>query len=64
MSATDPRVDEYIERSKDFAKPILKHLREHPRQAFGDSLDAVDLVMHETSEQQSMPRRGRRFRRS
>ena len=28
MSATDPRVDEYIERSKDFAKPILKHLRD------------------------------------
>jgi uncharacterized protein YdeI (YjbR/CyaY-like superfamily) len=24
----NPRVDEYIERSEDFAKPILKHLRE------------------------------------
>ena len=27
MGATDPRVDAYIEKSADFAKPILKHLR-------------------------------------
>src|SRR3982750_2027090 len=27
MPATDPRVDEYIERSAEFAKPILVHIR-------------------------------------
>lgn len=27
MPATDPRVDAYIEKSKDFAKPILTHIR-------------------------------------
>src|SRR6476620_9017054 len=27
MSTTDPRVDAYIARSADFAKPILNHLR-------------------------------------
>lgn len=27
MPTTDPRVDAYIDRSKDFAKPILTHLR-------------------------------------
>jgi len=28
MPATDPRVDAYIDKAKDFAKPILTHLRE------------------------------------
>ena len=28
MPSVDPRVDAYIEKSADFAKPILKHLRE------------------------------------
>ncbi len=28
MSAFDPRVDAYIEKSADFAKPILSHIRE------------------------------------
>lgn len=28
MKNTDPRVDSYIEKSAEFAKPILKHLRE------------------------------------
>ena len=27
MPTTDPRIDAYIEKSQDFAKPILKHLR-------------------------------------
>src|SRR6476661_10541557 len=27
MPTIDPRVDAYIEKSKDFAKPILEHLR-------------------------------------
>ena len=28
MSMRDPRIDAYIEKSEDFAKPILEHLRE------------------------------------
>src|SRR2546423_3077460 len=28
MPKTDPRVDAYIDKSKDFAKPILTHIRE------------------------------------
>ena len=28
MSTTDPRIDAYIEKSADFAKPILIYLRE------------------------------------
>lgn len=28
MPVTDPRVDAYIEKSKDFAKPVLNHLRQ------------------------------------
>ncbi len=27
MAKKDPRVDDYIENSADFARPILKHLR-------------------------------------
>jgi uncharacterized protein YdeI (YjbR/CyaY-like superfamily) len=27
MGTTDPRIDEYIERSEEFARPILRHLR-------------------------------------
>ncbi len=27
MPTTDPRIDAYIEKSQDFAKPILTHLR-------------------------------------
>lgn len=27
MAKRDPRVDEYIEKSVEFARPILKHLR-------------------------------------
>ena len=28
MNSTDPRIDAYIEKSADFAKPILNHIRE------------------------------------
>jgi hypothetical protein len=28
MSTRDPRVDRYIEKSAEFAKPILNHIRE------------------------------------
>ena len=36
MSALDPRVDAYIEKSADFAKPILNHIRELFHSAFTD----------------------------
>jgi len=28
MPSTDPRIDAYIEKSKDFAKPVLQHIRQ------------------------------------
>ena len=28
MNSCDPRIDRYIEKSADFAKPILNHIRE------------------------------------
>lgn len=39
MATTDPFVDEYIERSKDFAKPILNHLRELVHEACPDVVE-------------------------
>ena len=36
MPTTDPRVDEYIERSADFAKPILLHIRKLVHKAAPD----------------------------
>jgi len=36
MPTTDPFVDAYIEKSKDFAKPILTHIRELVHQACPD----------------------------
>lgn len=33
MPTTDPRIDAYIDKSQDFAKPILKHLRKLVHQA-------------------------------
>ena len=36
MPTIDPRVDAYIERSKEFAKPILNHLRDLVHQACPD----------------------------
>jgi uncharacterized protein YdeI (YjbR/CyaY-like superfamily) len=34
MPTTDPRVDAYIDNSKDFAKPILNHIRKLVHEAF------------------------------
>lgn len=34
MPTTDPRVDAYIDKSKDFAKPILNHIRKLVHEAF------------------------------
>ena len=39
MPTTDPFVDAYIEKSKDFAKPILKHIRELVHEACPDVLE-------------------------
>jgi len=36
MSARDPRVDSYIEKSAEFAKPILNHIRQVVHSAFPD----------------------------
>lgn len=39
MPTTDPFVDAYIEKSKDFAKPILKHIRELVHEACPDVVE-------------------------
>ena len=39
MPTTDPFVDAYIERSKDFAKPILKHIRALVHEACPDVIE-------------------------
>ena len=39
MPTTDPFVDEYIERSKDFAKPILNHIRALVHEACPDVIE-------------------------
>jgi uncharacterized protein YdeI (YjbR/CyaY-like superfamily) len=41
MPATDPRVDAYIEKAKDFAKPILNHLRELVHEACPDVTETM-----------------------
>ena len=45
MPATDPRVDEYIERSADFAKPILTHIRELVHKAFPEIRETIKWSM-------------------
>ena len=41
MTTTDPRIDAYIERSRDFAKPILRHLREIVHEACPDVTETM-----------------------
>ena len=41
MSVFDPRVDEYISRSAEFAKPILNHLRDVVHKACPDVKEAI-----------------------
>lgn len=41
MPTTDPRVDAYIERSKDFAKPLLDHLRSLVHEACPDVIETM-----------------------
>ena len=36
MPTTDPRVDAYIKKSKDFAKPVLNHIRKLVHEACPD----------------------------
>ncbi len=45
MARTDPRVDAYIEKSKDFAKPILNHLRELVHEACPDIEETMKWSM-------------------
>lgn len=41
MSKRDPRIDAYIEKSPDFAKPILKHFRDLVHEAVPDVEETV-----------------------
>jgi len=45
MPATDPRVDAYIEKSADFAKPILKHLRKLVHKACPEVVETIKWSM-------------------
>ena len=41
MPTTDPRVDAYIDKAKDFAKPVLKHIRSLVHQACPDVVETM-----------------------
>src|SRR5580765_3440096 len=41
MPTTDPRVDAYIEKSKDFAKPVLNHIRSLVHDACPDVVETM-----------------------
>lgn len=41
MPITDPRVDAYIEKSRDFAKPILNHIRKLVHDAFPEIEETI-----------------------
>ncbi len=45
MSTTDPRIDAYIERSAEFARPILAHLRELVHKACPDVTETLKWSM-------------------
>src|SRR6478736_4987919 len=45
MPATDPRIDAYIEKKADFAKPILKHLRQLVHKACPDTQETIKWSM-------------------
>lgn len=45
MAKTDARIDVYIEKAEDFAKPVLKHLRALVHQACPDVEEAVKWSM-------------------
>lgn len=45
MGKTDPRVDAYIDKSNDFAKPILKHLRKLVHEACPEVTETLKWSM-------------------
>jgi uncharacterized protein YdeI (YjbR/CyaY-like superfamily) len=45
MSTTDKRIDAYIEKKADFAKPILKHIRELVHKACPDAEETIKWGM-------------------
>lgn len=45
MPSTDPRIDAYIERSADFAQPILRHLRKLIHRACPDVAETLKWSM-------------------
>ncbi len=45
MPVTDPRIDAYIERSADFAKPILEHIRKLVHKACPDVEEKIKWSM-------------------
>lgn len=45
MSGSDPRLDDYIEKSADFAKPILTHIRELVHRACPDITETLKWSM-------------------
>jgi uncharacterized protein YdeI (YjbR/CyaY-like superfamily) len=45
MASTDPRIDAYIARQADFARPILQHLREAVRSACPEAEETIKWGM-------------------
>lgn len=45
MPTTDPRIDAYIDKSQDFAKPILKHLRKLVHQSCPQVVETLKWSM-------------------
>lgn len=45
MPTTDPRIDDYIDKSADFAKPILKHLRKLVHQSCPEVVETLKWSM-------------------
>ena len=41
MPTTDPRVEAYIDKSRDFAKPILKHIRKLVHEACPETIETM-----------------------
>lgn len=44
MPTTDPRIDAYIAKSADFAKPILKHIRSLVHAACPDGVETMKWI--------------------
>jgi len=45
MAATDPRIDAYISRSAEFARPVLEHLRKLVHKAWPDAEETIKWGM-------------------